>query len=98
MFDHLLRQRVTTEKSMEVDDEPNPAPCDRTTLADRVSSNGRAGRRHARRTHVPRLRRLPFARAQPQHDRSESGGNLEQKIRLVAELPALLPRAQIGRD
>src|SRR5215475_9600683 len=87
---------VTTEEPMEVDDEPSPAPCDRTPLAGRGPGNGRAGQCRARRTHVPRLRRLPLARAQPQHDRPESGGNLEPKIRIVAELPALFPCAQNG--
>src|SRR5262249_28517067 len=96
MFDDLLKQRVTTEESMEVDDEPSPAPCDRPPLADRGSSNGRAGQCHARRTHVSRLRRLPLARAQPQHDRPQSRGNLESDGGIVAELPALLARAQIG--
>src|SRR6266536_1262507 len=89
-------QRVRTEESMEGDDEPSPAPCDRTTLADRGPRNGRAGQCHARRTHVPRLRRLSFARAQSQHDRAKSSQNLESKVRIAAKLSALLARAQVG--
>src|SRR5262249_57514410 len=39
----------------------------------------------------------PLARAQSQHDRPESRGNLEPEVRIVGELPALFSRAQIGR-
>src|SRR5262249_40946442 len=88
---------VTTEESMEVDDEPSPALGDRPPLAGGGPSNGGAGQCYARRTHVPCLRRLPLARAQPQHDRPKSGRNLESEVWIVAELPALFPRAQIGR-
>jgi cytochrome c len=76
---------------MEVDDEPSPASCDHTTLADCGPRNGRAGQCRARRTHVPCLRRLPLARAQPQHDRPESRGYLESEAGSLASFSRYSP-------